>query len=114
MIKLVFIGDIMLGRMIGAKYKQHYKIVSDGLVKEARYADYVIANLESPVVNELDASADHPQFQGNPDTLDELKWIDAFSLSNNHINDCAERGMDETISILDKKGFTHNGRRPPR
>lgn len=109
MIKLVFIGDIMLGRMIGAKYKQHYKIVSDGLVKEARYADYVIANLESPVVKKAQTEGDHLQFKGNPDVLDILHWIDAFSLSNNHINDCGNLGMDETVSILEEKGFKHNG-----
>lgn len=108
--RIVFIGDVMLGRLVGAKYRQKpYKIVSEELAKEARKADYVIANLESPVVNTLDANADHLQFQGNPDTLNELKWIDAFSLSNNHINDCAEQGMDETISILGEKGFRYNG-----
>ena len=110
MSRITFIGDVMLGRMVGAKYKQApYKIVSDELAKEARDTNYVIANLESPVVRELDADADHLQFQGNPDTLDELKWIDAFSLSNNHINDCAERGMDETIAILEEKCFKYNG-----
>ena len=110
MSKITFIGDVMLGRMVGAKYKQQpYKIVSESLVKEARDADYVIANLESPVVRTAKTEGDHLQFDGNPDTLDELKWIDAFSLSNNHINDCGELGMDETVAILNEKGFNHNG-----
>lgn len=110
MSKLTFIGDVMLGRMVGAKYRLlPYKIVSEALLSEARDADYVIANLESPVVKEVNNYADHLQFQGNPNTLDELKWIDAFSLSNNHINDCGEKGMDETISILKEKGFHYNG-----
>ena len=30
-------------------------------------------------------------------------------MSNNHINDCGEQGMDETVSILEEKGFFHNG-----
>lgn len=110
MIKLVFIGDVMLGRMVGAKYRQEpYQIVSDSLVKEARDADYVIANLESPVVKTAKTEGDHLQFAGNPDTLDEFRWINAFSLSNNHINDCGELGMDETVAILNEKGFKHNG-----
>lgn len=109
-LKIVFIGDVMLGRMVGAKYKQQpYKIVADDLVKKAISADYVIANLESPVVKTAKTEGDHLQFDGNPDTLNELKWINAFSLSNNHINDCDELGMDETVSILDEKGFKHNG-----
>lgn len=108
--KITFIGDVMLGRMIGSKYyKEPYKIVSDELIKEARDADYVIANLESPVVKTAKTEGDHLQFAGNPDILAELKWIDAFSLSNNHINDCGELGMDETVAILDDKAFKHNG-----
>ena len=110
MSRITFIGDVMLGRMVGAKYKQQpYQIVSDSLLNEARDADYVIANLESPVVKTAKTEGDHLQFDGNPDTLEELKWIDAFSLSNNHINDCGELGMDETVAILNDKGFKHSG-----
>lgn len=110
MSKITFIGDVMLGRMVGAKFRQNpYQIISDSLVKEARYADYVIANLESPVVKTAKTEGDHLQFAGNPDTLDEFRWINAFSLSNNHINDCGELGMDETVAILNEKGFKHNG-----
>ncbi len=110
MIKLTFIGDVMLGRMIGSKYaKQPYTVVSEQISVKARESDYVIANLESPVVKEAKTEGDHLQFKGNPDVLDTLNWIDAFSLSNNHINDCGNIGMDETVSILEEKGFRHNG-----
>ena len=110
MSKLTFIGDVMLGRMIGSKYtKQPYTVVSEQLSGKAQESDYVIANLESPVVKEAKTEGDHLQFKGNPDVLDTLKWIDAFSISNNHINDCGNLGMDETVSILEGKGFKHNG-----
>lgn len=100
----------MLGRMIGAKYEENvYEVVDGDLIEEVKKANYVIANLESPVVNNPDKNADHLQFQGNPDVLNELKWVDAFSLSNNHINDCGEQGMNETISILAEKDFKYNG-----
>lgn len=96
--------------MIGSKYAKHpYTVVSEDLSNKAREADYVIANLESPVVKEAKTEGDHLQFKGNPDVLDTLKWIDAFSISNNHINDCGNLGMDETVSILEGKGFKHNG-----
>jgi len=105
-----FIGDVMLGRVIGKKYNQHpYPIVSKYLRDKARNADWVIANLESPVAKIADTEGDHLQFRGNPDTLNELKWIDAFSLSNNHINDCGTAGMNETVEILERHGFLHNG-----
>lgn len=108
--KICFIGDVMLGRMIGSKYAKHpYNVVDDSLVSKAKEADFVIANLESPVIKEVNPSLDHLQFQGNPDVLAKLKWINSFSLANNHINDCGNRGMHDTISILEQYGFQYNG-----
>lgn len=110
MTKISFIGDVMLGRIIGQRYGQKpYPIVEEALRKEIRNADLVFANLESPVAYESQTEGDHLQFRGNPDTLDELKWIDVFSLSNNHITDCGTAGINETIKILEQKGFAHNG-----
>lgn len=108
--KLCFIGDVMLGRLIGSKYhKKPYQIVSDSLIKETEHADFVMANLESPVVVNAQTEGDHLQFKGYPDALEQLKWIDAFSLSNNHINDCGILGMSETTIILKEEGFRYNG-----
>ncbi len=107
---ITIIGDVMLGRIIGSKYsKRPYQIVSDDIIEKARNSDFVIANLESPVVKNAVTEGDHMQFKGNPDILQQLKWIDAFSLANNHINDCGTLGMDETTSILERHGFKHNG-----
>lgn len=107
---ITFIGDVMLGRIIGTKYgKAPYDVVSKKLQEKVKGSDYVIANLESPVVEKAVTEGDHLQFKGNPNVLDRLDWIDAFSLSNNHINDTANDGMDETVEILEKKGFKHNG-----
>lgn len=107
---IVFVGDVMLGRVIGAKYhNQPYDVVSQELTGIIKDSDYVIGNLESPVVETAESEGDHLQFVGNSDILPTLKWIDCFSLSNNHINDCGTLGMDETVEILDKYGFQHNG-----
>lgn len=108
--KLTFIGDVMLGRMIGSKYANSpYEIVDKGLQAIAKNSDLTIANLESPVTTTKDPNADHLQFVGSEESLSVLKWIDVFTLANNHINDAAEVGMDETISLLEKNGFHHNG-----
>ena len=111
MTKISFIGDVMLGRVIGQRYgKQKYDIVDPALRdKIIEGADIVFANLESPVVYKSKTEGDHLQFKGNPDALDELKWIDIFTLSNNHITDCGTEGITETIEILERKGFKHNG-----
>lgn len=108
--RLTFIGDVMLGRMIGSKYaKKPYEIVDAYLQCVAKSSDLTIANLESPVTITKDPNADHLQFVGCEETLSVLRWIDVFTLANNHINDAAEVGMDETILLLEKNGFQHNG-----
>lgn len=107
---IAFVGDVMLGRVVGAKYhNQPYNVVSHDLTAKIQDSDYVIGNLESPVVETAKSEGDHLQFVGNPDILSDLKWINCFSLSNNHINDCGTLGMDETVKILDKYGYQHNG-----
>lgn len=108
--RLTFIGDVMLGRMIGSKYaKNPYEIVDANLQLIAKSSDLTIANLESPITITKDPNADHLQFVGCEESLSVLHWIDVFTLANNHINDAAEVGMDETILLLEKNGYQHNG-----
>lgn len=108
--KITFIGDVMLGRMIGSKYdKQPYNIVAQELQDVCKSSDLTIANLESPITITKDSKADHLQFVGSEPILKELSFINLFTLANNHINDAAEIGMDETIDLLERNGFKHNG-----
>lgn len=108
--KLSFIGDVMLGRMIGSKYRlSPYPLIDDTLVKTVSDSDLVIANLESPVSINSKTEGDHLQFSGVPELLDEFKFVSLFSTANNHITDCGLLGIDETIGELEKRGFSHNG-----
>ncbi|MBO4500450.1 MAG: CapA family protein [Bacteroidaceae bacterium] len=106
--KLTFIGDVMLGRFVREKFeKKAYDLVSDDLKKQIEESDYVVANLESPVTNVVES--DSLKFAGNAELLDQFKWINCFSLSNNHINDFGYEGMRETISNLKASNFEYNG-----
>lgn len=108
--QITFIGDVMLGRMIGSKYdKQPYNIVAQELQDVCKSSDLTIANLESPVTVTKDLDADHLQFVGSEPILKEFSFVNLFTLANNHINDAAETGMDETIELLERNGFKHNG-----
>ena len=101
MTKISFIGDIMLGRVIGQRYrKQKNPIVDSALRDKIKGADLVFANLESPVAYRSQTEGDHLQFRGNPDALDELKWINVFTISNYHISVCGTEGFSESINIL--------------
>lgn len=56
MTTISFVGDVMLGRVVGSRYRnQPYPVVSRGLVDNIIDSDYVIGNLESPVVETAEA-----------------------------------------------------------
>lgn len=108
MIQISFIGDIMLGRFVAEKYaEKRYQLVSDNLLKSVKEADIRIANLESPISSQ--STDDSLRFAASADLLEQFKWVDCFSLSNNHINDFGNQGMKETIEALDAKSIGHNG-----
>lgn len=107
---LSIIGDICLARLINAKFKRtKYRVVSEELVKRLQESDFVIANLESPICDLAETDGDHLSFKGSPEMLSQFSFINCFSLSNNHINDCGSAGMDETIKSLDYNKILHNG-----
>ena len=108
MIKISIIGDVMLGRFVLEKYKNKpYPIVADAVKKLFIDSDFVLANLESPIVTST--SNDSLKFSASDELIDEVTFILAFSLSNNHINDFGIKGMEETIIALENRGFQHNG-----
>jgi len=107
--KISVLGDIMLSRLIGEKYeKTNYNIVSNDVKQKLRESDYVIANLESPILD-ADDDFDHLVFNAKKETLKEFDFVDFFSLANNHINDCGEEGIKGSIKALEELGFDYNG-----
>lgn len=107
---ITFIGDVMLGRIIGRKFEnKEFQVVSPTLSEKISDSDLVIANLESPIPTKAKTDGDHMSFSGNKDILKQLKWIDVFNFSNNHINDCGSEGIDETINNLREMGFKYTG-----
>jgi hypothetical protein len=107
--KISVLGDIMLSRLIGEKYeKTNYNIVSNDVKQKLRKSDYVIANLESPILDS-DDDFDHLVFNAKKETLKEFDFVDFFSLANNHINDCGEEGIKGTIKALEEQRFDYNG-----
>jgi len=106
--KLSFVGDIMLGRFVRDKWNhKEYNLFSDALLSFISKSDYVFANLESPVTDI--ESQNSLAFAGDKRLLSQCKWIDCFSLSNNHINDFGREGIEDTISNLNANGLEYNG-----
>jgi len=108
--KLSIIGDICLSRQIYSKYiKSKYQIVDEAILKKLSASDFVLANLESPICELAKTDGDHLSFRGAPEMLEQFSFVNCFSLSNNHINDCGPEGIDETIAALEKKNISYNG-----
>jgi poly-gamma-glutamate synthesis protein (capsule biosynthesis protein) len=105
-----FIGEVMLGREVGEKYeKEKYPLIEDALKDRITNADFVVANLEAPIAGDIQGEEHIMIFNAKPEILEQVDFVDAFSLANNHINDVGVAGIEKTIEHLENKGFTWNG-----
>lgn len=106
---ITFVGDICLGRYVREKFEDSaYQLVTQDLVNRLiSQKGKVIANLESPVADDI--LSDGLRFSGTSVMLSQFKWVNCFSLANNHINDFGERGMAATVQSLKKVGLDYNG-----
>lgn len=106
--KISFVGDVMLGRFVREKWlDKKYKLFSDDVLSYIGDSDYVIANLESPITGI--ESPNSLAFAGESRLLNQCKWVNCFSLSNNHINDFGAEGIKDTIENLYESGIEYNG-----
>jgi poly-gamma-glutamate capsule biosynthesis protein CapA/YwtB (metallophosphatase superfamily) len=113
--RIVFFGDVNLGRAVGQEILKGnrdypFQFVKDSLVT----ADAVFVNLESQL-SEQSGETQHPKnnliFTGPPDGGRALRssHIAVVSTANNHAFDYGERGLRETILNLDTAGIRHVG-----
>ncbi|MEK7097968.1 MAG: CapA family protein [Patescibacteria group bacterium] len=115
-IRMVFFGDLMLDRNVGAQIKKtglHY--LFEELEKNGLFSgfDLVSANLEGAVTENGGhyAPVNAYDFAFNPSLISELKKYDFsfFNLANNHFTDQGERGTGETRENLDRLSFGFSG-----
>lgn len=106
--KLSFVGDIMLGRFVSDKWQdKNYEIFSERVIQYINGSDYVVANLESPITEIKPENS--LAFAGDKRLLSQCGWVNCFSLSNNHINDFGEKGIEDTIRNLEMNNISSNG-----
>lgn len=80
--------------------------------KVINQADFVIANLETPLIEELHPIQKSGAVFGNtPQILNFIKnvGIDYLNLANNHILDHGEKGLFSTLNSLEQKGIQCGG-----
>lgn len=110
---MLFVGDVMM-------WDRTQKLLeSEGVDYPFRAtktmiegADLAIANLEGPIAVEAEMRTDGRFFYKVPPwTLAGLTGagFDVVSLGNNHLGDCSEEGVLETMRHLDEAGLLHFG-----
>ena len=106
------LGDLMLGRHVSALIEREgvAALLSD--VRAAAAGRPLVANLESPLCDQVPAVADGVLRFAAPTNLAENlreQGMAAVSLANNHVLDCGDDGLQATIIALDRAGIGHTG-----
>lgn len=115
MLTLALTGDVMLGRLVNDRLKsmQPHEVWGN-VLPHLLQADLRIINLECALTLQRKPWARSWKkfhFRADPKTVRVLlaAQIDACTLANNHILDYEERGLRDTLSMLDKTGIRHAG-----
>lgn len=111
--RLLFTGDIMLSRSVGAKMaaKGDYGYPARKVEDFFRNADIVAVNLEGPMSDEGVRSGSEYSFRADPRAVETLKLLNAsvVSLANNHMWDYGRAAMMDTIEILSENNIVSAG-----
>lgn len=109
--KLIFVGDVMLGRTVMTKTLElqdpAYPFLNVSEVLND--ADFAFANLENPVVSDCPIHTTGFKFCSPPESLNGLVFsgIDMVSLANNHSRNYGTYGVNETKRLLREEGIKH-------
>ncbi len=118
--RLTFLGDIFpadesfcVGFGINSQFQKHWgEEWESNILSFTQGSDYVIGNLESPLIPNSVAVCD--TFYGHPRFASFLKncGVNVLNIANNHILEHGKNGYEETLKTLDKGGIKvigHNG-----
>jgi poly-gamma-glutamate capsule biosynthesis protein CapA/YwtB (metallophosphatase superfamily) len=110
-LRLALTGDIMLGRGVAqAHSNSSWQQALSILEPKFSTADFSFANLESPITEALLVKETY-DLRAPPQSVLALSssGINLVSLSNNHIADSGQQGIDDTHNALTSDGITPLG-----
>lgn len=113
--RLVFLGDVMLGRLVNDFYDSRPPAWFWGTTLPVlQRADAVLANLECAITQRQTAwsrSAKVFHFRADPSAIAVLQAASVrfVSLANNHVLDFEVGGLEDTLAHLDRAGILHAG-----
>lgn len=112
-VEIILTGDVMLGRAVMTKSlgledpTYPFRKVADELSK----ADIVFVNLENPLISNCPKVTTGLKFCADPKMAEGLvlAGVDVVSLANNHSKDYGTQGLNQTLTILRKRGISATG-----
>jgi poly-gamma-glutamate synthesis protein (capsule biosynthesis protein) len=110
---LLFTGDIMLSRGVGAKMAKYddytfpFLKISDFLSS----ADLTVGNLEGPISDKGEEVGNVYSFRDDPKAMVGLKLagFDILDINNNHIMDWGKEALKDTMTRLKDNGINYSG-----
>ena len=107
MIGLAFTGDIAFSKYFQDAWRDS-ELVAPELIDFLRSAAYVVPNVEGPLTNNRMVRGDSatPAHASDPRAADWLCRLNGtvWNLSNNHVLDCGETGLRDTVELAESRG----------
>jgi poly-gamma-glutamate synthesis protein (capsule biosynthesis protein) len=114
-LRFIAVGDIMLGRGVAywIEKKRSYEAAFEKVKPYIEVGDVIFGNLESPITSSTKGLDPNRKIvlRAKPEAITALTstGFNLLSLSNNHILDHYEKGLFDTMELLDQNGIVHAG-----
>jgi poly-gamma-glutamate capsule biosynthesis protein CapA/YwtB (metallophosphatase superfamily) len=104
---LTAVGDIMLGRRVGARHRSDPGAPLKPLAKRLAGAEITVGNFESTLSAAGSPTQGGDSFAASPRVRPALRaaGFDLLSLANNHVGDYGERPLRQTLDRFDSGGI---------
>lgn len=106
------VGDIMLGREVGALIQTRGpRYPFEAVAPLLAGSDLRIGNLELPLTERGQRARKDYVFRAPPSAVEGLTWagFGVVTLANNHMLDYGPEGLLDTLAALDRAGIAHPG-----
>lgn len=109
---LNFVGDISFARAVRHRIEDPLAaLFSPELQAKLTSGDFLCGNLEAPLIARAQPVSDNALW-GPTHAVRFLKAFSMLSLANNHIFDCGDAGVAETLTVLREHGIRSSGIAP--
>jgi poly-gamma-glutamate synthesis protein (capsule biosynthesis protein) len=111
-VRLLFAGDVMLGRGVAAAAAADPAGLFAGIRPQVRASDLAVANLESPLTSRPHDSSSGPNVLEAPASSAALlaaAGFDAMGIANNHAGDAGPTTVTDTLQALEAAGIAGLG-----